>query len=182
MSVGSKARAEFVYAPALVSNDCPKAAPIERIAVEFSVRCRVLIGVFGFLWGGRRCDRVAVRNMRAAVRAIWIATLLASLVFAQGGRKKNPVNGKWNATVGGQPYHFVIVEDQGDVTGTVTPAGKDPVEIEYGLIFDDELEFTTVEGGVEFEWTAKAGKNSIRGTRVNLDDESELRFSAKRAR
>lgn len=120
--------------------------------------------------------------MRVAVRAIWIATLLASLALAQGGRKKNPVNGNWDATVGGRPYHFVIVEDQGDVTGTVTPAGEEPVEIEYGLIFDDELEFTTVEGGVEFEWTAKAGKNSIRGTRVNLDDESEVRFTAKRAR
>ena len=168
--------------PALVLNGIPRAAPIERIAVEFSGRDSVFIGLAGFLWGGRRCDRVAIRNMRAAVRAIWIATLLAGLAFAQGGQKKNPVNGKWDATVGGRPYHFVIVEDQGDVTGTATPAGAEPVEIEYGLIFDDELEFTTVEGGVEFEWTAKAGKNAIRGTRVNLDDESEVRFTAKRAR
>ena len=120
--------------------------------------------------------------MIAAVRPILITILLASMGFAQGGQKKNPVNGKWDATVGGRSYHFVIVEDQGDVTGTVTPAGGEPVEIEYGLIFDDELEFTTVEGGVEFEWTAKAGKNAIRGIRVNLDDESEVRFSAKRAR
>ena len=120
--------------------------------------------------------------MSAVARAILITTLTASLGFAQGGQRKNPVNGKWNATVGGQSYHFVIVEDQGDVSGTVTPAGEEPVEIEYGLIFDDELEFTTVEGGVEFEWTAKAGKNAIRGTRVDLDDETEVRFNAKRAR
>lgn len=120
--------------------------------------------------------------MNAAVRAILVTALAAGLGFAQGGQKKNPVNGKWDATVGGRPYHFVISEDQGDVSGTVTPAGGGPIEIEYGLIFDDELEFTTVEGGVEFEWTAKAGKNAIRGTRVNLDDESEVRFTAKRAR
>lgn len=167
---------------ALVPNGSPRAASIERIAEESSGRDTVFMGVAGFLSDGRRCDRVTIRSMRATVRAIWIATLLVSLAFAQGGRKKNPVNGKWDATVGGRPYHLVIVEDQGDVTGTVTPAGREPVEIEYGLIFDDELEFTTVEGGVEFEWTAKAGKNAIRGTRVNLDDESEVRFTAKRAR
>ena len=120
--------------------------------------------------------------MSAVARAILITMLLASLGFAQGGKKKNPVNGKWDATVGGRPYHLVIVEDEGDVSGTVTPAGGEAVEIEYGLIFGDELEFTTVEGGVEFEWTAKAGKNSIKGTRVNLDEESEVRFSAKRGR
>ena len=168
--------------PELVPNGGPRAVPIKRIPVEPSGRDRVFMGVAGFLWGGRRCDRVTIRIMRVAVRVILVATLLASLAFAQGGRKKNPVNGKWDATVGGRPYHFLIVEDQGDVTGTVTPAGGEPVEIEYGLIFDDELEFTTVEGGVEFEWTAKAGKNAIRGTRVNLDDESEVRFTAKRAR
>lgn len=120
--------------------------------------------------------------MSVTVRAILITILLTSLGFAQGGKKKNPVNGKWDAKVGSQSYHFVIVEDEGDVSGTVTPAGSEPVEIEYGLILGDELEFTTVEGGVEFEWTAKAGKNSIKGTRMNLDDESEVRFSAKRAR
>lgn len=120
--------------------------------------------------------------MNATMRAIVITILLASLGFAQGGKKKNPVNGKWDAQVGSQSYHLVIVEDQGDVSGTVTPAGGESVDIEYGLIFGDELEFTTVEGGSEFEWTAKAGKSSIKGTRVNLDDETELRFTAKRAR
>ena len=120
--------------------------------------------------------------MRAVGRLIIATLLVASLGFAQGGKKKHPVNGTWDAKVGGQSYHFVIVEDEGDVSGTITPAGGEQVEIEYGLIFDDELEFTTVEGGVEFEWTAKAGKSSIRGTRMNLDDETEVRFSAKRAR
>ena len=100
--------------------------------------------------------------MNVTVRAILITILLASLGFAQGGKKKNPVNGKWDAKVGSQSYHFVIVEDQGDVSGTVTPAGGEPIEIEYGLIFDDELEFTTVEGGVEFEWTARQARTQSR--------------------
>ena len=61
------------------------------------------------------------------------------------------------------------------------PTGK-TTEIEYGLIFGDELEFLTVEGGVEHEWTAKVGRNSIKGERVNLDEETTVRFTARRAR
>ena len=120
--------------------------------------------------------------MGTVVRPILIAILLASVGFAQGGQKKHPVNGKWDAKVGSRSYHMVIAEDQGDVSGTVTPAGGEACAIEYGLVLGDELEFTTVERGVEFEWTAKAGKNSIKGTRLNLDDETEVRFTAKRAR
>ena len=97
-------------------------------------------------------------------------------------QKKSPVNGTWDLRVGTESYRIAFVEEDGDVRGTVTLPNGETTEIEYGLIFGDELEFLTVERGVEHEWTAKVSRNSIRGERVNLDEETAVRFTAKRAR
>ncbi len=117
--------------------------------------------------------------MKTVARAVLVVALLVSFGLAQN--KKSPVNGTWDLKVGAQAYRIVFVEEDGDVRGTVVLPSGESVEIEYGLIFGDELEFSTVEGGVEYEWTAKVNKNSIKGGRVNLDDETEVRFTAKRA-
>lgn len=109
-----------------------------------------------------------------------ILALAATAGLAQ--KKKSPVNGTWDLKVGSESYRIAFVEDDGDVRGTVTLPNGESTEIEYGLIFGDELEFLTVEGGVEHEWTAKVGKNSIKGDRVNLDEETAVQFTAKRAR
>ena len=113
-------------------------------------------------------------------RAVLLLAIAASLCMAQ--QKKSPVNGTWDLRVGTESYRIAFVEEDGDVRGTVTLPNGETTEIEYGLIFGDELEFLTVEGGVEHEWTAKVSRNSIRGERVNLDEETTVRFTAKRAR
>lgn len=104
----------------------------------------------------------------------------ATLCLAQ--KKKSPVNGTWDLKVGSETYRIEFVEDEGDVRGTVTLPSGTSTEIEYGLIFGDELEFLTVESGVEHEWTAKVSRNSIKGARVNLDTERSVQFTAKRVR
>lgn len=118
-------------------------------------------------------------HSRDFLRGLLILGLAIPVGLAQ---KKSPVNGTWNLSVGGQSYRIEFVEEDGDVRGKVTlPDGK-AIEVEYGLIFGKELEFTTVENGVEFEWTAEVSRNSIKGERVNLDDETAARFTARRAR
>ncbi len=119
--------------------------------------------------------------MRKRVWLLGIALLAvaAPVCLAQ---KKSPVNGEWEANVGSQTYRFDFTEDQGDVTGTGTLPNAQTIEVEYGLIFGKELEFTTVEDGVEYEWTAEVSRNSIKGERVNLDDETAVRFTARRVR
>lgn len=119
-------------------------------------------------------------SLTTLVRGLLVLTLVATVGTAL--QKKSPINGTWDVKVGSAVYRITFVEDQGDVSGTVTMPGGESVEIEYGLAIGDELEFSTLEGGVEYEWTAKAGKNSFKGTRLNLVDDSEVAFSAKRAR
>lgn len=108
-------------------------------------------------------------------------TLAAPLVLAQK-QKKSPVNGSWVITAGSQTFRVTFEEDQGDVSGTITLPEGQKLDIEWGLVIGSELEFTTVENGVEFEWTAQVSKNSIKGERVNLDEETSVRFTAKRTR
>lgn len=108
--------------------------------------------------------------------------LLALAVPSAFAQKKSPVNGTWRLEVGGHAYRVEIVEEDGDVSGTFTLPGGESVEIEYGLILGKELEFTTVENGVEYEWTANVSRNSIKGERLNLDEDSTERFTAKRTR
>ena len=131
---------------------------------------------------GKRSPMIEARgpmHSRDFLRGLLILGLAIPVGLAQ---KKSPVNGTWNLSVGGQSYRIEFVEEDGDVRGTVTlPDGK-AIEVEYGLIFGKELEFTTVENGVEFEWTAEVSRNSIKGERVNLDDETAARFTARRAR
>ena len=117
---------------------------------------------------------------RCFPRAVLLLALAASLSLAQ--QKKSPVNGVWDLKVGTESYRIAFVEEDGDVRGTVTLPNGESIEIDYGLIFGDELEFSTVEGSVEHEWTAKVSRNSIKGERVNLDEETAVRFTAKRAR
>ena len=119
--------------------------------------------------------------VRPLARVLVALALVASIATAQK-QKKSPIVGTWEVKVGSSVYRIAFDEDQGDVAGTVTLPSGESIEVEYGLIIGDELEFSTVEGGTEYEWTAKAGKNSFRGTRLNLDDDSEVRFSAKRTR
>lgn len=97
-------------------------------------------------------------------------------------QKKSPVNGTWEAKVGSQTYCFDFTEDQGDVTGSIVLPDAQTIEVEHGLIFGNELEFTTVEDGVEYEWTAEVSRNSIKGERLNLDDDTVVRFTARRVR
>ena len=118
---------------------------------------------------------LAPRHLRVL---LLILVLGATLCLAQ---KKSPVNGTWDLKVGSETYRIAFVEDEGDVSGTVTLPNGESTEIEYGLIFGDELEFLTVEDGVEHEWTAKVSRNSIKGERVNLDTERSVRFTARRA-
>ena len=107
--------------------------------------------------------------------------LAGPLALAQK-QKKSPVNGSWVITAGSQTFRVTFEEDQGDVSGTLTLPDGQALEIEYGLVIGNDLEFTTVENGVEFEWTAEVSKNSIKGERVNLDEETTVRFTAKRTR
>ena len=108
-----------------------------------------------------------------------VLALAVPLALAQ---KKSPVNGSWVIVAGSQTFQATFEEDEGDVRGTVTLPQGQAVEIEYGLVIGKELEFTTMENGVEFEWTAEVGRNSIRGERVNLDEETAVKFTAKRKR
>ncbi len=108
-----------------------------------------------------------------------VLLMVASLVL---GQKKSPISGNWELTLGGSTYRIALVEDDGDVSGTVTLPSGEATEIEYGLAFGKEVEFTTVENGVEFEWTAEVSRNSIKGVRENLDEETRARFTGKRIR
>lgn len=116
---------------------------------------------------------------RACLVAIAALVLTAPETLAQ---KKSPVNGDWEASAGGQTYRFSFSEDDGDVRGSVRLPSGQTVPIEYGLVLGKELEFTTSEDGVEYEWTAEVSRNSIKGERVNIEDESAIRFTAKRIR
>ncbi len=118
-------------------------------------------------------------HARDLLKGILILALALPMGFAQ---KKSPINGTWNVNVGGQTYRIEFVEEDGDVRGTVTLPSGESTDVEYGLVFAKELEFSTVENGVEFEWTGEVSRNSIKGERVNLDDETSLRFAGKRAR
>ncbi len=118
--------------------------------------------------------------MRARTALLALALALAAVpALAQ---KQSLLAGAWELKVGGQTFRADFVEDQGDVRGTVRLPGGDSVEVEYGLLLGRDLEFTTVEKGVEFEWTAEVGRNSIKGERVNLDTEATVRVTGKRAR
>lgn len=107
--------------------------------------------------------------------------LAVPLALAQK-QKKSPVNGSWVITAGAQTFRITFEEDEGDVSGTITLPDGTTLDIEWGLVIGNELEFTTIENGVEFEWTAQVSKNSIKGERVNLDEETTVSFTAKRAR
>ncbi len=115
---------------------------------------------------------------------IWMRWLLAAFlaIGVASAQRQSRVKGTWEAKVGQETFHFDFQDDQGDVTGTVRLPGGETVEVEYGLVLGKEFEFTTVENGVEFEWTAEVSRNSIKGERVNLDTEAAVRFNAKRRR
>ncbi len=110
---------------------------------------------------------------------ILFSALTLSVGFAQ---KESPVNGDWKAEVAGESYSFSFTEDQGDVDGTVQLPDGETIEIEFGLVLGKELEFTTIEETVEFEWTAELTRNSLKGERMNLENDSVVRFSAKKVR
>ena len=119
-------------------------------------------------------------HMTRLLRLILVLALAATAALSQ--KKKSPVNGTWDLKVGSESYRIEFIEDDGDVSGIVTLPNGESTEIEYGLIFGNELEFLTVESGVEHEWTAKVSKNSIKGERVNLDEETAVPFTARRSR
>ena len=108
--------------------------------------------------------------------------ILALAVPVAQAQKKSPVNGTWELKVGGQSYRIEFVEEDGDVSGTVRLPSGESTQVDYGFVFGKELEFSTVENGIEFEWTAEVSRNSIKGERLNLDDDSTERFTGKRAR
>lgn len=110
-----------------------------------------------------------------------ILAVAASTGLAQK-KSKSQVNGTWSLSVAGQTYRIEFVEEDGDVRGTVTLPGGDTTDVEYGLVIAKQLEFLTVENGVEFEWTANVSRNAIKGERVNLDEETSVRFTGKRAK
>lgn len=116
---------------------------------------------------------------RHSLFVIVALVLIAPVALAQ---KKSPVNGDWEASVGSQTFRFSFSEEDGDVRGSVRLPSGQTVAVEYGLVLGKELEFTTSEDGVEYEWTAEVGRNSIKGERVNIEDESSVRFTAKRIR
>ncbi len=116
---------------------------------------------------------------RVLLHATLILALALPLATAQ---QKSPLNGTWEVKAGAMMFEMTFAEDQGDVTGTAKLPSGETVEIEYGFMLGKELEFTTVENGVEHEWTAEVSKNSIKGERVNLDDETTVRFTAKKKR
>ncbi len=118
-------------------------------------------------------------RIKRLATGILILALAATLALAQ---KKSLVSGNWELRVGGQTYRIAFVDEDGDVSGTVTLPSGETTDVEYGLAFGKELEFSTVENGVEFEWTAEVSRNSIKGERLNLDEESTVRFTGKRSR
>lgn len=117
-----------------------------------------------------------IKKLAAAILALAVA---APLALAQ---KKSPVSGSWELKVAGQTYRMELVDEDGDVTGTVTLPSGETAEVEYGLAFGKELEFSTVENGVEYEWTADVSRNSIKGERFHLDDETTVKFTGRRSR
>ena len=117
---------------------------------------------------------------RHLLRLALALALASAAAFGQKG--KSALNGAWEVKAGAQTYRITFEVDDGDVRGTVTLPGGMETDVEYGFLFGNELEFTTVEGGVEYEWTGKVSRNSVRGERLNLDDDTTVGFSAKRAR
>ncbi len=113
--------------------------------------------------------------------AVLAVALAAAPAFAQT-KKPSPLNGAWELKVGGDTYRIEFSEEDGDVRGTVTLPNGESASVEYGLLLGKDLEFLTVEQGVEHEWTATVGKNSIQGQRINLDTERAVGFTAKRSR
>ena len=110
---------------------------------------------------------------------LFVLALTASTALAQ---KKSPINGRWEAKVAGQTYRFTFAEDQGDIEGAATlPNGK-TIDIRYGFIFGNEFEFTTEEGEDVFEWTGDVSSSSIKGERLNLEDDSTVKFSGKKTK
>lgn len=108
---------------------------------------------------------------------LFLITLAAPFAAAQ---KQAPVNGVWEIQVGAQTYRFAFTADQGDVTGTATLPEGATIEIDYGLIVGSDLEFSTIESNIEYEWTAEVSKSRLKGERLNLEDDSTVRFTGKK--
>lgn len=109
----------------------------------------------------------------------WLCLTLLAAPFA-AAQRKSPINGKWEIRVGAQTYLFTLAEDQGDVTGTAVLPDGTTVVIDYGLIVGAEFEFSTTENNVEYEWTAELSRSGLKGERLNLDDDSSVRFTGKK--
>ena len=112
---------------------------------------------------------------------LWLCLLATSAPFA-AAQKKSPIEGKWEIKVGALTYLFTLAEDQGDVTGTAVLPDGTTVAIDYGLIVGPDFEFSTTENNVEYEWTVEVSRSRLKGERLNLNDDSTVRFSAKKKR
>ena len=111
----------------------------------------------------------------------WLC-LFALLAPVAAAQKKSPINGRWEIKVGARIYLFTLVEDQGDVTGTVVLPEGTTIEIDYGLIVGPDFEFSTTENNIEYEWTAAVSRSGLKGERLNLEDDSSVKFTGKKKR
>ncbi len=111
----------------------------------------------------------------------WLCLIALAAPFA-AAQKKSPIDGRWEIKVGAQVYGFTFAEDQGDVTGAAVLPDGTTVEIAYGLIVGPDFEFSTTENNIEYEWTAEVSKSGLKGERLNLEDDSIVRFTGKKKR
>ena len=110
---------------------------------------------------------------------VWLSLIALTTTLAVG-QKKSPINGRWEVKVGAQTYSFTFAEDEGDVSGTATLPDGTTIEIDYGLIVGPDLEFSTTEKNIEYEWTGEVSRSGIKGDRLNLENDQNVTFTGKK--
>ncbi len=114
------------------------------------------------------------------LRIFSLLCLIALAAPFATAQKKSLINGRWEIKVEAWTYLFTFAEDQGDVTGTAVLPDGTTIKIDYGLIVGSEFEFSTTENNIEYEWTANISKSGVKGERLNLEDDSIVRFTGKK--
>jgi hypothetical protein len=91
------------------------------------------------------------------------------------------IDGRWTAEIAGKTYTLDLRLEDGDLLGTVRLPNNKTAEVTDGICVTDEFSFTTVEDGVEWEWTGTFNEAELKGERLRLDAEQTQSFTAKRS-